>query len=147
MKFVAYEEYGAYDSRTPLERVGDGLLRQIIDEKCTGCTGDARRTGVTRSGRAVRVAPGGGESVNTACGCTGGRTARSEGGTGCTDRGGCGSKGGWGLYEYPLAMVYSPVQLWRGIDDPETGLANGTIFRELVLPFTAGGLRGGCCRG
>ncbi len=43
----------------------------------------------------------------------------------------------WGLAEYPLAMVYSPIQEWRELYDNETGLSRGTIFKELDLPFLA----------
>lgn len=43
----------------------------------------------------------------------------------------------WGLTEYPLAMVYSPIQEWRELYDNETGLSRGTIFKELDLPFLA----------
>ena len=57
-------------------------------------------------------------------------------------RGGCGedSHHSWGLVDYPLAMVYSPVQKWRNIYDGETALVRGTIFEELDLPFM-----GKCC--
>ena len=41
----------------------------------------------------------------------------------------------WGLRDYPLAMVYSPVQEWRELYDEETGLSRGTMFKELDLPF------------
>ena len=56
----------------------------------------------------------------------------------------------WGLYGYPLAMVYSPVQEWRSLYDNEMGLKRGTIFKELDLPFRGmwsdgdGTCRGGC---
>jgi hypothetical protein len=58
-------------------------------------------------------------------------------------RGGCGedkarledSHHSWGLVDYPLAMVYSPVQKWQNIYDGETALVRGTIFEELDLPF------------
>lgn len=43
----------------------------------------------------------------------------------------------WGLRDYPLAMVYSPIQEWRELYDNETGLTRGTIFKELDLPFLA----------
>ena len=46
----------------------------------------------------------------------------------------------WGLVDYPLAMVYSPVQKWQNIYDGETALVRGTIFEELDLPFL-----GKCC--
>ena len=38
---------------------------------------------------------------------------------------------------YPLAMVYAVEQPFRNINDPTTGLAAGTIFAELDLPFLA----------
>ena len=38
---------------------------------------------------------------------------------------------------YPLAMVYAVDQPFRNINDPATGLAVGTIFAELDLPFLA----------
>ncbi|MBQ7335806.1 MAG: spore coat associated protein CotJA [Clostridia bacterium] len=34
-----------------------------------------------------------------------------------------------------LAMVYSPKQCWRNLLDPVSGLKQGTIFAELVLPL------------
>ena len=41
---------------------------------------------------------------------------------------------------YPLAMVYSPVQCFRNLYDPEGALESGTLFKELYLPIlTAGG--------
>ena len=39
--------------------------------------------------------------------------------------------------ECPLAMVYAVKQQFRNINDPATGLARGTIFAELDLPFKA----------
>lgn len=35
----------------------------------------------------------------------------------------------------PLAMAYVPVQKWRKVCDGAAGLAAGTIFQELVMPF------------
>ena len=60
--------------------------------------------------------------------------------------GGCGNGvGGFGLYSYPLAMVYSPLQEFRELYDADVALGRGTIFAELDLPFegTASG-KGGC---
>jgi hypothetical protein len=37
----------------------------------------------------------------------------------------------------PLAMVYAVSQQFRNVYDPATGLAKGTVFAELDLPFTA----------
>ena len=35
----------------------------------------------------------------------------------------------------PLAMVYGVDQQFRNIKDPSVGLAHGTIFADLDLPF------------
>ncbi len=37
-----------------------------------------------------------------------------------------------------LAMSYVPVQKWQDLYEPEEALRNGTIFRELRLPFEGG---------
>ena len=37
----------------------------------------------------------------------------------------------------PIAMVYAVKQQFRNINDPSVGLAHGTIFAELDLPFKA----------
>lgn len=41
----------------------------------------------------------------------------------------------WGLYGYPLASVYVPVQDFDGLYDCHAALARGTLFRELDKPF------------
>lgn len=49
--------------------------------------------------------------------------------------------------EYPsLAMVYLPYQNWQELYTPCEALTNGTLFKELNKPFTAGrrGGRGSC---
>ncbi len=49
---------------------------------------------------------------------------------------GCGdSCGKWGLQGKPLAMVYSPCQLWQKAYSPDKALERGTLFEELDLPF------------
>ena len=63
----------------------------------------------------------------------------------------------WGLSDYPLGMVYAPLQQFRNLYDRETALRQGTLFRELDLPFhgesVANGVgqrnewKGGSCRG
>jgi hypothetical protein len=35
----------------------------------------------------------------------------------------------------PLAMSYTPIQLWQQLYDPADGFARGTIFMQLDLPF------------
>ena len=54
---------------------------------------------------------------------------------GCTSKGVCGSDNGYICTEAPIAMVYSPMQKWKELYDPHTALVNGTIFKELDLPF------------
>ena len=62
------------------------------------------------------------------------------------DKGGCAMNTGWGLTDHPLAMVYSPLQEFHKIYEPEIALERGTIFTELDLPFEGGkGAKGGCC--
>ena len=54
----------------------------------------------------------------------------------------------WGLVGYPLAMVYSPVQEFREIYDLDAALMQGTVFKELDLPFMGATIsKGGNCRG
>lgn len=47
----------------------------------------------------------------------------------------------------PLAMAYVPMQKWRNVFEACEGLAHGTIFEELVLPYYTEreicGMRGG----
>lgn len=37
-----------------------------------------------------------------------------------------------------LGMSYTPVQCWQDLYEPEEGLENGTIFRQLRFPFEGG---------
>ena len=50
--------------------------------------------------------------------------------------------------EYPIAMAYVPMQQWRELYDPMSGISHGTIFRELDLPWypTNCGKNGNNCR-
>ena len=53
---------------------------------------------------------------------------------------------GWGLRAHPLAMVYSPLQEFHELYEPDMALERGTLFSELDLPFEGGkGKKGGCC--
>lgn len=53
------------------------------------------------------------------------------------------------LMNFPLGMVYSPYQEWRNIYDTETALRQGTLFRELDMPWEVPaptvGKGGRCC--
>ena len=53
----------------------------------------------------------------------------------------------WGLEGYPLASVYSPIQHFRNLYEPDEALMRGTLFTELDLPFVCGEINGGggCC--
>lgn len=87
-----------------------------------------------------------GGTGNGDCGCGGnGTNGNGIRGNGTTDRNGMSGNGGdtvsWGLYGYPLAMVYAPVQCFGELYEPDKGLSQGTIFRQLDLPFT---WKGGC---
>ncbi len=54
------------------------------------------------------------------------------------------SKHGWGLQNYPLAMVYSPYQNWQNLYTPDVALEKGTLFGELDLPIESTNYRRGC---
>lgn len=54
--------------------------------------------------------------------------------------------GGTCIDSLPLAMVYSPMQQWRELFDPETALNHGTLFKELVFPWYPTGCKGRECR-
>lgn len=52
----------------------------------------------------------------------------------------------WGLQNYPLAMVYSPVQEFNNLYDEDTALSRGTLFSDLYLPFEGQDcIKGGRC--
>lgn len=73
---------------------------------------------------------------NGMCGCGSEHSADNGG---CVGYEGCGENS-WGLCNHPLAMVYSPCQLFRALYDPATALDRGTLFTELDLPL--GGAEG-----
>lgn len=37
--------------------------------------------------------------------------------------------------DLPLAMAYVPMQRWENVCDASSGLAQGTIFKDLVKPY------------
>ena len=54
----------------------------------------------------------------------------------------------WGLVGYPLAMVYSPVQDFHKLYEMDAALKQGTVFKELDLPFMGMSVtKGGAHRG
>ncbi|MDD6207257.1 MAG: spore coat associated protein CotJA [Clostridiales bacterium] len=40
---------------------------------------------------------------------------------------------------FPIGMCYVPMQKWGNLFEADEGLAHGTIFRDLALPFTCAG--------
>ncbi len=78
------------------------------------------------------------DNVRPGCGCAGGLSGRRAEAEESYDMTGCGCGNGRvnAVRDgYPLAMVYSPVQEWREILEPEEAMENGTLFRELVFPW------------
>ena len=56
--------------------------------------------------------------------------------------------GKWGLENYPLASVFSPLQDFVKLYDGKTALIKGTVFEELDLPFMGESIaKGGWCNG
>ena len=100
--------------------------------------------------RMDRVPEDHGHGNGCGCGISDGQDGHHHhGGCGCVGYEGCGPDS-WGLCEYPLAMVYSPCQVFRGLYDPDTALHRGTLFGELDLPLGGEGGLGTAeyaCRG
>ena len=59
------------------------------------------------------------------------------------DNGTPSSKHGWGLQNYPLAMVYAPYQRWQNLYTSDVALEKGTLFCELDLPIEVTNCRRG----
>ena len=63
----------------------------------------------------------------------------------------CGGHSAWGLKNYPLAMMYVPLQSFEKLYDVEKALEFGTVFEDLNLPFEGKSVynsgKGGCCHG
>ena len=153
------------DLRSPVRRNCDGTLRDLSDgmmrSRCDGdrrsdgrCDNDRRGDGRCDNDRRGngRCDNGGRESrcgesrcYKNRCGdnTSGGEPRYSAEGTTCSK---CteGICGGWGLYDHPLAMVYSPCQSWHEVYAPDVALARGTMFSELDLPFEPSKCRKGC---
>ena len=100
--------------------------------------------------RMDRVPEDHGHGNGCGCGISDGQNGHHHhSGCGCVGYEGCGPDS-WGLCEYPLAMVYSPCQVFRGLYDPDTALHRGTLFGELDLPLGGEGGLGTAecaCRG
>ena len=128
--------YMEIDYRTPRERIGESLLRRVLEEDTDG---QVNRHGYDRSVHDAKA------DYERNSGCCGGRKYYHD--MPAESKEVAVKRQTWGLYEYPLAMVYAPLQVWRGLYDPMTGHDRGTIFRELDKPLEVFGGRGGFCRG
>ncbi|MBR2454350.1 MAG: spore coat associated protein CotJA [Clostridia bacterium] len=95
--------------------------------------------GTGRVGRDCGAASERARCGSDSCGCERERSADSF----------CGCNGhSWGLVDYPVAMVYSPLQKFDGVCDKQTALHRGTMFEALDLPFKGASVyKGGNCRG
>ena len=139
------------DLRAPVRRNCDGTLRDLNDGMMRPrCNGDRRGDGRCDNDRRGDVRYADDRRENGRCGesrCNesrcGGEPRYSPEGTSCSK---CteGICGGWGLYNYPLAMVYSPCQSWHEVYAPDVALSRGTMFSELDLPFEPSKCRKGC---
>ena len=66
------------------------------------------------------------------CGCGEARSEPDAEQSPCTS-------GNCPLAGYPLAMVYSPEQAFENLYEPDEGLAHGTVFIALDMPFMGDG--------
>ena len=129
------------DLRSPVRRNCDGTLGNPSDDMMRSrCGGDRRSDGRCDNDRRGDGRCGDGRCNENRCG---GEPRYSAEGTSCSK---CteGICGGWGLYDHPLAMVYSPCQSWHEVYAPDVALARGTMFSELDLPFEPSKCRKGC---
>lgn len=125
---------GRCDDRRECGRCGD-------DRRESGrCSDDRRECGRCGESRYNKNRCGESRCNENRCG---GEPRFSPEGTTCSK---CteGICGGWGLYNHPLAMVYSPCQSWHEVYAPDVALARGTMFSELDLPFEPSKCRKGC---
>ena len=129
------------DTRTPRERIGDPLLRRMLEEDRTADKASGSCPLCNSAGRTETDCRGQRRTAQVAA-----RPMPSMPSMPPMQRGHCGGEGytGWGLKEHPLAMAYSPLQVWRNVYESEDGLGRGTIFAELDLPFGADDSKGGC---
>ena len=128
------------------ERSGCGDARQGCSDMkqwdCSGSNGEMRNACGTRSNCATRNESRAQEDCRSDCGCTG------FDGCECTQCQPTESDCLSGMVS--LGMVYGPCQAFANLYDLHEGLANGTVFRDLNLPFRPGygcvnpGARRGC---
>lgn len=107
------------DTLTPRDRLGEDMLRKMLDQN--GFRGATEE-------RALPDLPPSELSQNR-------------------NQSPCDPRHTWGLRDHPLGMVYAPMQEFRHLYDRDTALRQGTLFRELDLPFMGESVAdGGSCR-
>lgn len=138
--------YSEIDRRASAQRANDEFLRRMLGGELCGGAREAMNQGVMEESARPTLPP-----VNNGTACDGSERghggcgrAESDGHEGGCGRGGC-NGGGNGdgtdrgcpkhVHAPALAMVYAPRQCWQNVLDPMSGLAHGSIFAELVLPF------------
>lgn len=158
LRHIIEQETAAQASPRGARRTGLAVNGGVPTARSVGSVGSGGAGGGMQNGAAHNengssggfgCGNGNGSSGSIGNGSNGGMGNGNSGignGNSCIGNGnsciGNGSNGGsWGLYGYPLAMVYAPVQCFDELYEPAEGLAGGTIFRRLELPLE---VRGGC---
>ena len=137
--------YFDYHKSTPTHRANDAFLRQMLGGELKGGELPRLRPEMpefpmvqNRSRVDCR-----GNALDTERDCA--DRERRENEDAC-DRDLCPTE----IHAPALAMVYAPKQCWRKTFDPQTGLAHGSIFAELILPFEgcskSNGMEGKPCK-
>ena len=122
--------YSESNRRSASRRTDDDFLRRMLGGQLTG---DALPVISPISPQARPAVPTRDEPVRTTCD---GRARNDQNGTGCHPQNGdnacpvC-------IPAPSIAMVYAPRQCWRNLLDPASGLSQGSIFAELILPLEA----------
>lgn len=117
--------YSENNRRSASQRANDELLRRMMGGQLTG---DALPVMNATPSKTPDRLPVRDERVRVSCN----GTARENGtqGAGNTACPTC-------IPAPSIAMVYAPKQYWRNLLDPASGLSQGSIFAELILPLEA----------
>ena len=130
--------YSEIDRRASTRRANDEFLRRMLGGELCGGAREAMNQGVEESPRPTlppvnnETACDGSERGNGVCGRSGNGGCNGGGNGDGADRG-CPKH----VHAPALAMVYAPRQCWQNLLDPMSGLEQGSIFAELILPLEA----------
>jgi hypothetical protein len=118
----SFSMYSENNRRSTTRRADDAFLRRMLGGELTGDGFPVVNTSPATAPTPLdRPAPQTQNGNLTRCD---GSTAQHGGNTCPTT-----------LHAPAIAMVYAPMQCWKNLFDPATGLSHGTIFQELVLPL------------